>query len=72
MAYGRPMKNKTRRIPVTVHIPMGTLEIIDGYVEKEASDKVYSRSDFYNEAVEAFLKSKGIVVDEDDESVTKA
>ena len=74
MQYGRPMKNKTRRIPITVHIPVGTLGIIDTYVQREAEARgtVYSRSDFYNDAVEAFLKSKGVTVDgEEDTSVTK-
>ena len=32
MAYGRPMKNGTRRVPVTLHIPIGMLETIDDYV----------------------------------------
>lgn len=29
MAYGRPMKGKFRRVPATVHIPTGVLDIID-------------------------------------------
>lgn len=62
MAYGRPMKNGTRRVPVTLHIPIGMLETIDDYVVDYAqtSGTAYSRSDFYNEAAVAFLQSKGI------------
>lgn len=62
MAYGRPMKNGTRRVPVTLHIPIGMLEIIDNYVTEYAqtSGTAYSRSDFYNESAVAFLQSKGI------------
>lgn len=62
MAYGRPMKNTTRRIPITVHIPVGTLGVIDDYVREqtETSGTAYSRSDFYNEAVALLLQSKGI------------
>ena len=73
MAYGRPMKNKTRRVPVTVHIPVGMLDLIDDYVERhsEETETAYSRSDFYNEAAVALLQSKGVDVDEDG-SVTKA
>lgn len=66
MAYGRPMKNKTRRVPVTVHIPVGMLELIDSYVDEctETSGTAYSRSDFYNDAAVALLQSKGIQVDD--------
>lgn len=73
MAYGRPMKNKTRRVPVTVHVPFGMIEDIDAYVKQHAeeTETAYSRSDFYNEAAVAFLQSKGIEVDEE-VSVTKA
>ena len=66
MAYGRPMKNKTRRVPVTVHIPVGMLELIDRYVDEcaETSGTAYSRSDFYNDAAVALLQSNGIQVDD--------
>lgn len=62
MAYGRPMKNKTRRVPITVHIPVGMLELIDRYTE--TCGTAYSRSDFYNDAAVALLQSKGIQVDD--------
>ena len=32
MPYGRPMKGASRRVPTTVHIPTGTLDIIDNYI----------------------------------------
>ena len=74
MAYGRPMKNGTRRVPITLHIPLGMLEIIDDYVANYAqtSGTAYSRSDFYNEAAAAFLQSKGIAPEsERNQSVTR-
>lgn len=66
MAYGRPMKNETRRIPVTVHIPLGMLNLIDEYVDQHCTETgtAYSRSDFYNDAAVALLQSKGIQVDD--------
>jgi len=66
MTYGRPLKNKTRRVPVTVHIPVGMLELIDNYVAEyaEISETSYSRSDFYNDAAVSLLQSKGIQVDD--------
>lgn len=62
MAYGRPLKGKTRRVPITIHAPVGMLDLIDGYVDKrtEADGKAYSRSDFYYEAATALLRSVGI------------
>ena len=33
MPYGRPMKGASRRVPTTVHIPTGTLDIIDNYID---------------------------------------
>lgn len=74
MPYGRPMKNKTRRIPITVHVAVGTLDVIDRYVEQEAktSCTAYSRSDFFHDAVEAFLQAKGIDAEGEDDSVTGA
>ena len=54
MPYGRPMKGASRRVPTTVHIPTGTLDIIDNYIddrEKNVETGRMSRSDFINEAV---------------------
>ena len=53
MAYGRPMKNGTRRVPVTLHIPIGMLETIDDYVADYAQTSG-------TEAAVAFRQSKGI------------
>jgi len=75
MVYGRPLKGQTRRTPITVHAPLGTLEIIDNYVREfaETSETAYSRSDFYQEAAEAFLRERGIDPEtgERNKSVTK-
>ncbi|MCD8308857.1 MAG: hypothetical protein LUD19_03300 [Clostridia bacterium] len=75
MRYGRPLKSGSRRIPITIHAPIKTLEAIDEYVSEyaETSGTAYSRSDFYNEAAAALLRSKDIDIDADErnKSVTK-
>lgn len=60
-AYGRPLKGKTRRVPITVHAPIDMLDIIDKYTEErdQQQDGAYSRSDFYNEAATFYLKRIG-------------
>lgn len=58
MPYGRPMKGKYRRVPTTVHIPTGTLDIIDEYLEQQPG--VTSRSDFIVAAIDAYLKQLGL------------
>ncbi len=58
MAYGRPMKGKFRRVPTTVHIPTGTLDIIDDYLE--AQPGTTSRSDFIVAAIDTYLKQLGL------------
>ena len=58
MAYGRPMKGKFRRVPTTVHIPTGTLDIIDDYLETQPGTT--SRSDFIVAAIDAYLKQLGL------------
>ena len=57
MAYGRPFKGKARRVPITVHAGMDTLELIDEYVAEQPG--AYSRSDFYSEAAIRYLKELG-------------
>ena len=59
--HGRPMKGKSRRIPLTVNAPLALVDAIDEYVaERDAmEDGSYSRSDFYTEAAIAFLQAKG-------------
>lgn len=62
MAYGRPMKGKFRRVPTTVHIPTGTLDIIDDYLEQQPGTT--SRSDFIVAAIDAYLKKLGLSEDD--------
>lgn len=67
MAYGRPLKGRTRRVPVTVHVAIGLLDIIDGHVEetKQQQTGSYSRSDFYDEAVKLYLGRLGKLPEEE-------
>ena len=58
------MKGASRRVPTTVHIPTGTLDIIDNYIddrEKNVETGRMSRSDFINEAVNRYLVELGLV-----------
>lgn len=66
--YGRPMKGKSRRVPITVHSSVGLLDIIDELVEKrdQEEDGAYSRSDFFNEAALAYLKQLGFDLDDEE------
>lgn len=75
--YGRPMKGKTRRVPTTVQMPTGILDIIDEYVEERdaASAGAYSRSDFINEAVKHYMIEQGMLPKNEqpeNKNVTKA
>ncbi len=65
--YGRPLKGKTRRVPITVHAAMGMLETIEEYVEErnQQQEGAYSRSDFYNEAAVLYLKHLGRLPEEE-------
>lgn len=62
MAYGRPMKGKFRRVPATVHIPTGVLDIIDTFLEEsnERDGTKVTRSDFIVEAIEEHIKRLGL------------
>lgn len=73
MPYGRPMKGKYRRVPATVHIPTGVLDIIDEYLEeRNAQDGTkITRSDFIVEAIEAHIKKLGLEEDDGSEGVQK-
>lgn len=62
MPYGRPMKGKSRRVPTTVYIPTGTLDIIDEYLEQQGGSA--SRSDFINEALTRYMREKGLTQEE--------
>lgn len=64
MPYGRPMKGKYRRVPTTVHIPTGTLDIIDEYLEQQPGTT--SRSDFIVAAINDYMKKLGLAEPEDD------
>lgn len=62
MPYGRPMKGKFRRVPATVHIPTGVLDIIDTFLEEsnERDGTKVTRSDFIVEAIEEHIKRLGL------------
>lgn len=62
MPYGRPMKGKFRRVPATVHIPTGVLDIIDTHLEEinERDGTKITRSDFIVEAIEEHIKKLGL------------
>ncbi len=65
--HGRPLKGKTRRVPITVHTAIGILDIIDQYVEERNQEEktAYSRSDFYNEAARLYLEHLGRLPEEE-------
>lgn len=67
--YGRPLKGKTRRVPITVHAATGMLDIIDEYVEERDQHQkgAYSRSDFYNEAAKFYLDHLGRLPEDEQE-----
>ena len=71
MPYGRPLKGKSRRVSVTIHSPVGLLDIIDNYVEERDSQekRAYTRSDFFGEAALLYLRQLGL--DPDSEEVLR-
>lgn len=70
MAYGRPLKGKLRRVPITVYAPIDILDIIDEYTDErdQQQDGAYSRSDFYNEAATFYLKHLGRLPEDEQET----
>ncbi len=61
-ALGRPMKGQDRRLQVAVYVTGSTLDTIDEYVtERQIERRAYSRSDFFNEALEKHMKDLGLV-----------
>ncbi len=75
MRSGRPLKGKSRRIPITIHASIDMIDAIDEYVSKRAknSGRVYSRSDFYEEAAAAYLRANKVdMLRSTGENVTKA
>lgn len=71
MPYGRPLKGKSRRVSVTIHTPVGLLDVIDNYVEERDSQetRAYTRSDFFGEAALLYLRQLGL--DPDSEEVLR-
>lgn len=71
MPYGRPLKGKSRRVSVTIHSPVGLLDVIDNYVEERDSQekRAYTRSDFFGEAALLYLRQLGL--DPDSEEVLR-
>ena len=69
MKLGRRLKGESRRVPITIHAPINILNAIDAHVDEHAAEvgSVYSRSDFYNEAANALLRSRGVEVSEEPE-----
>ena len=61
---GRPIKGKSRRVPITVHVSIDTLDKIDKYVEEHVG---LTKSDFYNNACIFYMKHLGILKDDDSE-----
>lgn len=66
--YGRPLKGKSRRVSVTIHSPVGLLDIIDNYVEERDSQekRAYTRSDFFGEAALLYLRQLGLDPDREE------
>lgn len=69
MALGRKLKGTSRRVPITVHAPLDSLDIIDEYVEEKTKEqgKAYSRSDFYEDAAKEYLKALGRLLEKEPE-----
>ena len=68
MPYGRPLKGKSRRVSVTIHSPVGLLDIIDNYEEERDSQekRAYTRSDFFGEAALLYLRQLGLSPDDEE------
>ena len=63
---GRPTKGKARRIELSVYVPSGTVDTIEEYVaDRQQAERGYSRSDFFNEAIEKHLRDLGITEPEE-------
>jgi metal-responsive CopG/Arc/MetJ family transcriptional regulator len=61
------MKGRTRRVPISVHAPLDTLEAIDEFVQNQGGS--YSRSDFYEEAAQRFLRQLGRLNEEGERTI---
>ena len=51
---GRPLKGRTRRVPVTVYVPTDLLDAIDDYIEEKGG---YTRSEFLCAGAEDRLRA---------------
>ena len=69
MKLGRKLKGESRRVPITIHAPIKIIDIIDSHVDSYAAECgiVYTRSDFYNEAAIALLRSRGVEASDEPE-----
>jgi hypothetical protein len=66
--FGRPLKGKDRRVSIAVYVTGSTVDTIDEYVmERQQTQRTYSRSDFFNEALEKHMKDLGIIGDDNGE-----
>ncbi|MDR3349479.1 MAG: hypothetical protein LBO03_07750 [Acidaminococcales bacterium] len=64
-SLGRPKKSKDRRIGINCYIAGSLLDAMDEYVaERQRKNKGYSRSDFFNEALEKHMRDLGLLQDE--------
>lgn len=65
---GRPMKGKDRRMQIGVYVAGSVIDLIDEYVaERQVTQRSYSRSDFFNEAIEKHMKDLGMIGGDRDE-----
>ncbi|MDR1687455.1 MAG: hypothetical protein LBS21_02440 [Clostridiales bacterium] len=63
---GRPIKGKDRRMQIAIYVSVSALDTIDAYVEERHREKrSYSRSEFFNEAIEKHMKDLGLLDGED-------
>jgi hypothetical protein len=59
---GRPPKGKDRRIELSVYVAGSTVAILEEYLaERQATERGYSRSDFFNEALEKHMADLGLL-----------
>lgn len=58
---GRPLKGRTRRVPVTVYVPTDLLDAIDDYIEEKGG---YTRSEFLCAGAEDRLRAIGRLPEE--------
>lgn len=58
-AMGRPKKLKDKRRIYSIYVDETTMAAVDEFVhQKKQENAAYSRSDFFNEAAEAYLAKR--------------